>query len=417
VTSRAVRLALLARLAVGLSLAFALLLPAAAAPAPSGAAELVPPMATRFADLAWYQVVDASVLGGSDLLRLRVELGAIDPSGGLPLGITQPIVELYLDTGPGGASHLLPGSGMRMPEGDGWNAAVRLTGDGAWGWLADEEGAVDVARPVPLDAVASGRTIDVLTPFAAAPGARLYVITGVYDPFRADGWRPTTRDASPWAFSSPAASLPVVDVFPGDGAAKARALAQGVLPRPSGPAFDVRGGAWVALMLLGLGVATLGLWWRRAAPAVPAHEVPVSPAGDGPAPAGDRPAPADVLPAPAGDRPAPAGDRPAPATAVDDEVLIGDDDVEGLLARRGERSGAPEPAPADGVGTPVAAAVPDPSARGDEPELVAVADEEAAPVTAPRIRIIRPPDAFAAFERSTHDENEDQEGDRLQPST
>jgi hypothetical protein len=410
VTSRAVRLSLLARLAVGLSLTFALLLPAAAAPAPSGAAELVPPMATRFADLAWYQVVDASVLGGSDRLRLRVELGAIDPSGGLPLGITQPIVELYLDTGPGGASHLLPGSGMRMPEGDGWNVAVRLTGDGAWGWLADEEGAVDVAHPVPVDAVASGRTIDVLTPFAAAPGARLYVITGVYDPFRADGWRPTTRDASPWAFSSPAVSLPVVDVFPGDGAAKARALAQGVLPRPSGPAFDVGGGAWVALMLLGLGVATLGLWWRRAAPAVPAHEVPVSPVGDGPAPVGDGPVPA-------GDGPVPAGALPAPATTVDDEVLIGDDDVERLLARRGERSGTPEPAPADGLGAPVAEAGPDPSARGDGAGLVTVSDEEVTPVTAPRIRIIRPPDAFAAFERSTHDENEDQEGDRLQPST
>jgi hypothetical protein len=288
------------------------------------ATELTPPTALRYADTALYDIVDARVQDG-DRLRLQVELGAVDASGGMPLGITQPIVELYLDTGEGGAGELLPGSGMRMPPGDGWNVAVRITGDGAWGWRADELGAVDLARPVALDALVSGRTITVLTPFASAPDARIYAISGVYDPFRPDGWRPVARAPSPWAFSSPEPSLPIVDVFPADPETRARALVTGTLPRRPTSGIDAATALWVSLMLVGLAVAALGLWWRRPAPAPPPPEWPQPPARD-----------------------------------VDDELLIGEADVETLLERLAATVGAP-----DGAPVAVADAAPDAAPEGD----------------------------------------------------
>jgi hypothetical protein len=328
-----------------LALCLALALPASALAAPAQAQadepRLTPPTATRFADPAWYDVVDAAVVEGSDPIRLRVELGAIDPSGGLPLGITQPIVEVYVDTGSGGASELLPGSGMRMPDGDGWNVAVRITGDGAWGWFADEEGEVDLARPVALEATAAGRTVEIQTPFAATSERRLYAITGVYDPFRPDGWRQTTREPSPWAFSSPEWSLPVVDVFPADPATTARAVSEGVLPRRAVQGVDVGVTLWIALMLSGLAVAIVGLWWRRREPApATAVETPVLPRYtvlENPAwidtPAGEHePSIGAPFSAPAGRR---------GAGAVDGDLLIGEGDFEALLARLDEALGTP----------------------------------------------------------------------------
>jgi hypothetical protein len=284
-----------------------------------GDGSLAPPTAPRYADAALYDLVDVRALQG-DLLRLQVELGAVDPSGGLALGLTQPIIEVYLDTGPGGASSLLPGSGMRMPDGDGWNVAVRISGDGAWGWTADELGAVDLSRPVLLDAVVRERTVTVLTPFPYQPDARLYAISGVYDAFRADGWRGVERTPSPWAFSSPEPALPVIDVFPADPAAQARALASGELPARTSAARDAIRTLWIALMLAGLGVAVLGLWWRRRAPAQVVAVAPAPPH-----------APSTQVEA------APAEPEPQAGPVPDDtsEALIEEHEVERVVERLG----------------------------------------------------------------------------------
>ena len=231
----------------------------------AGDGSLRPPTAPRYADPAWYDIVDVQLLEG-DPIRVRVTLGAVDDSAGLALGFTQPIIEIYLDTGPGGAEALLPGSGLQMPLDEGWQLALRLTGDGAWGWWADAAGEVDLAAPRPVEVLVEGRTLTVLTPFPRPEEPpRIYAISGVYDPFRPDGWRPLTREPSAWAFSSPTQVSPVVDVHPSDPDGRAAALARGELPRID-QATGIDGGAWLwlGLMAVGLALAIAGLVVRGA---------------------------------------------------------------------------------------------------------------------------------------------------------
>ena len=258
----------LRRLLVGCALVAAgALAPIALAQAADAAGDgsLRPPTAPRYADPAWYDIVDVHLLEG-DPIRVRVTLGAVDDSAGLALGISQPIIEIYLDTEPGGAEALLPGSGLQMPLGEGWQLALRLTGDGAWGWLADATGEVDLAAPRAVEVLVEGRTLTVLTPFPRPEEPpRIYAISGVYDPFRPDGWRPLTREPSAWAFSSPTQTLPVVDVYPSDPDTRAAALARGELPRiVEGVAVGEGAWLWLALMAVGLALAIAGLVERSA---------------------------------------------------------------------------------------------------------------------------------------------------------
>lgn len=229
----------------------------------AGDGSLRPPTAPRYSDPAWYDLLDVRLLEG-DPIRITVTMAAVDDSGGLPIGITQPIIEVYLDTAPEGVEALLPGSGLSMPLGEGWQLAFRITGDGAWGWQADPQGNVDLAAPVPIEVIVDGRDLTLLTPFQRPEEPpRVYAISGVYDPFRPDGWRPLTRDASAWAFSSPTQVVPVVDVFPSDLEQRAAALARGELPRQvrRGPG-DLGTWSWIALMLMGLAVALAGVVLR-----------------------------------------------------------------------------------------------------------------------------------------------------------
>jgi hypothetical protein len=215
-----------------------------------------------------------------DPVRIAFTMGAVDPSGGLALGITQPIVEVYVDGAEGGVPTLLPGSGLSMPLGTGWQIAIRVTGDGAWAWHAGTDDVVDLPAPVPVEVVIDGVTLTVLTPFTRPEGeVRLYAISGVYDPFRPDGWRPLSRAPSPWAFSSDRPHPPVVDVFPGDAAARADALARGELPRATRTGVIAPGSlVWVWLMGAGLALAVVGVALRvraarRAGVAVASREV------------------------------------------------------------------------------------------------------------------------------------------------
>ena len=258
----------LARLLVVWALASAPAL-AATALAQTAAAEgdggLRPPTAPRYADPAWYEIVDVQLLEG-DPIRVRVTLGAVDDGAGLAIGISQPILEIYLDTEPGGAASLLPGSGLQMPIGEGWQLALRVTGDGAWGWWADAAGGVDLAAPMPVEVLVEGRAVTLLTPFPRPEEPpRIYAISGVYDPFRPDGWRPVTREASAWAFSSPTQASPVVDVYPSHPASRAAALARGELPRiVEGTGIDLATWLWLSLMVVGLLLAMAGLVARSA---------------------------------------------------------------------------------------------------------------------------------------------------------
>jgi hypothetical protein len=296
---------------------------------------LAPPTAVRYADPALYDVVSAGFVEGERLI-LFVELGATDPSEGLPIGITQAIVELYLDLTPGGAGETLPGSGMSMPPGTGWDIAVRITGDGAWAWSSDAWGGVDLMAPLPVEVEVSGRTLVVHTPFEALTGQpRLFVVTGVYDPFAGDGWRPLSGTPSPWAFSSEELVRSAIDVFPGDAAAVAKALEDGVFPhRGRAASAPARSALWITLMLLGLAVALSGLWWRR-----------FGVRGD--LATGAAPTPAPERPAAVRSAEAPSAERTAAVTAATalrrlraEAWLIDEDDLE-TSAPAGEQPPVP----------------------------------------------------------------------------
>ena len=264
--ARRVRAAIVACLLLGLAAAQVADEPAEVG-APPG---LLAPTSPLYAEFAWYDLVAVRwVVPDATRVWLEVELAAADPGGTGPLGLRQPVVEVYVDDGDGGAATLLPGSGLRMPDGDGWRHAVRITGDGVWWWEAAVDGR-GLLPPRPLPAVLDGRVVRIAWPTEPPGDARVYAISGVYDPFSPDGWRPLARSASPWAFASEDGGPPVIDVLPGGTDAWQRVRDRRALVRDADAAASGRGWAagwtWWALMALGLGLASGGLWWRSRPP-------------------------------------------------------------------------------------------------------------------------------------------------------
>ena len=121
-------------------------------------AGLTPPTAVRYADPAWYDLLDAR-WGVDDrgAPALELELAAIDP--GAPL--LQPIVEAYLMRPEALGRGSLPGTGLVAPDDAGWDVAVRVTSDGAWAWTAGLE---DPLRARRLASEVVGRTVRVQWP-------------------------------------------------------------------------------------------------------------------------------------------------------------------------------------------------------------------------------------------------------------
>lgn len=220
-----------------------------------GAGDLTPPTAAVYSSTAPFDLVEVEVLEASTL-TLRVRLADRPNPGELVNGITLPVIDLYVDSDEGGQEELLPGPGLRMPAGRGWNVAIRVTGDAAFARRATDGS--DVNHPVTV--TPDGDALRIATPFAAPERTpRVHALTGVYDAFDADAWRPLTRSPSPWAFSSETARFPVVDLLAEDDAAQQAALRSGVLPlgRSPEPAAP-----WLVLMVLGLVIAVAGLLLR-----------------------------------------------------------------------------------------------------------------------------------------------------------
>jgi hypothetical protein len=224
-----------------------------------GAGDLAPPTAEVYSSLAPFDLVEASVLDDA-LLVVEVRLAGIPDPGRLPNGLTLPVLDVYLDTGEGGREELLPGPEMAMPAGRGWELALRVHGDDAF--LVDA-GEPD-GRPRPLAVSRRGDVLRLETGLPRPEEIRdLHALTGVYDPFRNDAWRPLAATPSPWAFASETPAPPVVDLLADDDAAQRDALRAFTLP-----ARRTRSGSvpWLVLMLTGLGVAIVGLGLRRRVP-------------------------------------------------------------------------------------------------------------------------------------------------------
>lgn len=224
-----------------------------------GAGDLNPPTASIYASVAPFDLVEVSVLD-EPRLAVEIRLAGISNPLNLPLGLSLPVIDVYLDTKDGGESALLPGPGLRMPDRVGWDVALRVHGDAAF--LVES---LDPAAPVfPLSVERLGNRI-VLRSTRWAPDEvrRIDAMTGVYDAFGADAWRAVALSSSPWAFSSDSGAFPVVDVLASSGAVQRGVLERGVLP--SGRfTFGVAG--WLTVATLGIGVALVGLWLRSRAP-------------------------------------------------------------------------------------------------------------------------------------------------------
>lgn len=218
-----------------------------------GAGELSPPTSPVYRSAAAFDLVEVEALEENGRLAVAVELGALPDPFGLPLGFSLPVIDVYVDTGEGGAESPLAGLGLRLAEEARWRYAVRLTGDAATGYAA-----VDAElREVPLEVELDGDRILVRTPFPVERVEGVAAAVGVYDPFGPTPWRPVEPDSSPWAFSG-ALAAPVVDALAADAAAQRRALAGGTLPLVRAPRRLADGRLWLALAVIGLGVALYG---------------------------------------------------------------------------------------------------------------------------------------------------------------
>lgn len=223
----------------------------------AGAGALQPPTAPVFRSLAPFDLREVRVAEG-ETLALEVELGSLANPFDLELGFSLPILEIYVGGDEGGLEELLPGSGMELPPGERWNVAVQVTGDGARALHA--AGGAAPLEAVPAVSIAGG-VLRIETPFPTPERPRLFALTGLYDPFHPDGWRPLAQGPAPWAFSSTDQLVPVVDVLAPDGSAQERALLSGVLPPPATvPRSPDR--VWFVLMGAGLVLALAGLLLR-----------------------------------------------------------------------------------------------------------------------------------------------------------
>jgi carbohydrate-binding DOMON domain-containing protein len=232
-----------------------------------GAGDLVPPSAAVYADLSSFDLIEVEA-GGDDELIVRIRLAGIPDPGRLPNRLTLPVIDVYLDLADGGEEATLPGVGMAFPAGRGWEVALRVHGDRAYHVRADDparrEREVAVAR--------SGDVLTVATGLPAPEEIRdLQAVTGVYDPFSRDAWRPLAVAPSPWAFASEAPAPPVVDLLAEGDEAQRDAIRGYLLP----PTRDTRGPVgWLLAMFVGLGLAAAGLWLRRHAPAADSRAEP-----------------------------------------------------------------------------------------------------------------------------------------------
>lgn len=221
-----------------------------------GAGDLAPPTAPIYASLAPFDLVEVSVLDEPQL-AVEIILADIPNSLQLPLGLSLPVIDVYLDTADGGEERLLPGPGLRMPDGVGWEIALRVHGDDAY--LVDALQGGSLREPLSVRRVGNGI---VVRSSRAAPlrVRRLDAMTGVYDAFSADAWRGLSSVPSPWAFSSGRGSIPVVDLLAPTGEAQRTALETGVLPALDGGALRVV--AWLVVSTVGVIVSLSGLLWR-----------------------------------------------------------------------------------------------------------------------------------------------------------
>ena len=233
-----------------------------------GDGSLASPTAEGFRD-AGLDVRSLNVLEG-DTFTFQLELAGL-ANRFMSSSAEGPIIELYLDSEPGGPQTLLPGSGMQISSG--WEVAFQIAGGRLRVFTpGDSDNIVDATSSLDARLTQEGDVLSVTTSLETPRRFSLYGMLGSYDPFNESGWRNVAREPSPWHFSSPTQSRNVLDVMVDDPALQARAVERGVLPEIR---TSFRSQRWLIIAAAGALVALIGFALRLFAPA-PREVEPVS---------------------------------------------------------------------------------------------------------------------------------------------
>lgn len=237
-------------------------------PAPAASEMLVAPTSAMYRSLAPFALREISLLD-SEFFELRIRLGSYANPLGLENGFSHPVIEVYAGGGEFGRAELLPGSGMRLPDGETWSVALHLTGDTALGFVATADGVREFTPELSLD----GEYLYVRTDLPTVEDPGIAALTGLYSPFHADGWRPLGSSPGPWAFYAENQALPVVDVLALEEEVQKAALESGILPVTAFSTVTDPDTVWFVLMAAGVALAGAGLILRafsRSAEPLPA---------------------------------------------------------------------------------------------------------------------------------------------------
>ncbi len=203
---------------------------------------------------------ELSVSGG-ETFAFSLTMAQITNPWELEHGFSLPIIELYVNTREaGGSAELLPGSGMRLPQGVLWNYAFRISGESVELLYADPvTGTVrDVTQRYDVRLELIDTTLVVTTALPRPRHFSLYGVLGGYDPWDPSRWRRVAPAAEPFAFGSPsqaATGIRAVDVLTETPEQQLAAIQSGVLPEIRAPE---RQGRWLFVIAAGLVIALLG---------------------------------------------------------------------------------------------------------------------------------------------------------------
>ena len=147
-----------------------------------GDGSLAAPTAERFGGGA-FDILSITVLD-SETFTFRLELAEAGSRADDGAGTgAQAITEVYLDSEPGGAPALLPGSGMQLPNG-GWEVAFQIIGERLRVFRPDEAGvSAEATRALNARLVREGNALLVTTSLKTPRRFSLYGLVGSYDPF------------------------------------------------------------------------------------------------------------------------------------------------------------------------------------------------------------------------------------------
>jgi len=196
------------------------------------------PRASIYQDVGFADITQFEIKQQDGLWLLGIRLARYPNPAEAPLGFSLATIAFYLDTGPGGEEELL-GAGLKTPAGGGWEEAYLISG-----WGAEKrtpKGGREAARAWRQD-----DWIWVQTNLSDKP--KVYVTSGIYDPFEPWGFRKVLPGGGVWYLDGPENAPRALDVL---AANQERVWSSGTLP-PARKQRSWRPLASLTLLLVGV---------------------------------------------------------------------------------------------------------------------------------------------------------------------